>query len=798
MRYREVSQCIKKEVCVYMKRRYTAAAAMMMEKDKKLAMAICMALLLGVSASAFAEKNIDEYKLDTITVYGDRLQKDKFQNVVTEQSYYRTGGDVDVVTSEEIEKKHYTSITNAVRMIPGVRVSETGYRNNNYGGGYAYTDQIMINGDPRVIVLVDGKRVDNTVSSMGSGTSSANAANNVMLDKVIDINAIEKIEVIKGPSASVYGADAVGGAINIITKKGSVKNRGTIDVSTGSWKKHNYNLSYSGSAGKDNSFKYLINASRQMSGNTHYKDGQTGNNYEYANTDYKEDSTYIKLENDFDKNHNLRFTHSFNKGISGYPYMAPDYTVPFKEAFKYPGHIPPQMTDMFDPGYRNTFYSYVVTGGNYHESNTNDYDITYTFNKDNGMESFVRAYYNTRRYGGYESYYTNTWPDETIYPGGIFDPNWIAEHYRSKHSPTSWKQEKNKGVQVQFAKRVGVNDIITSWTLDQSRFNNIRLTGSNAGTTVSKRDSLTGYIQDKIHISDKWELTPALRYSHYKGISQKTPTGAVTEYNNSNVSNITPVLSTQYAFDDTFSTYASWTKVFRPVKQSDTTATPINGPLQDEKGFIVNWGIKKDISEKTNVNLNLNYTNMTNKIASLSLYDPDTGEEKNYTINATQKKKALNLGINHQFDEHLTAAVNYSYVNDKTRGKNLGKYQQNIDKIFSTTGTNKVTSSSIDQMMNKIVPPNQYSVELNYNNRHFNANLSELIYSGCSTETFTDKRFLVTNLNLNYDIKKDTTIYLAINNLFNEAYQTKYYAHTGKGAYPGLGRNFMIGLRYKF
>lgn len=42
------------------------------------------------------------------------------------------------------------------------------------------------------------------------------------------------------------------------------------------------------------------------------------------------------------------------------------------------------------------------------------------------------------------------------------------------------------------------------------------------------------------------------------------------------------------------------------------------------------------------------------------------------------------------------------------------------------------------------------------------------------------------------------TLYFAVNNLFNEAYQTKYYAHTGKGAYPGLGRNFMIGLRYKF
>lgn len=766
-----------------------------MKKNTKLAMLV--AALMGISASAFAAEATPEYNVEGVKVEASVI-KDKFGNVVTEQSYYRTGGDVEVVTAEDIEKKHYNTITNAVKMIPGVRVSETGYRATNYGGGYAYSDQIMINGDPRVIVLVDGKRVDNTVSSMGNGTSTANSGNNVILDKVLDINAVEKIEVIKGPGASVYGADAVGGAINIITKKGAVKNRGVIDVSTGSWKHHKYNMSYSGSAGKDNSFKYMVSASREMSGNTHYKDGQTGKNYEYGNTDYKEESTYVKLENDFDKNHNLRFTHSFGKGIAGYPYMAPDWTVPIKEAFKYPGHNPVQMTDIFDPGYRNTFYSYTVTGGNYHVYNTNDYDVTYTFNKDNGMESFVRAYYNTRRYGGYESTYTNTWPDEAIYPGGIFDPQWIKEKYRKNTAPSSWSQQKNKGVQIQVAKSIGIHDVITSWTFDQSRFNSIRLTGNNAGTTVSKRDSLTGYIQDKIHITDKWDFTPSLRYSHYKGISQKTPAGAVTEYKNSNSIKITPVLATQYAFDDTFSTYASWTQIYRPMKQSDTTATPINGPLQDEKGYVLNWGIKKDLSEKTNVNLNLNYTNMSNKISSLTLYDPNTGYESNYTLNATQKKKALNLGVTHQFDDHLSIAANYSYVSDRTRGKNLGRYEQQIGAMFLNTGVNKVSSASIDQMMNKIVPPNQYSLELSYNNKKFNANLSELIYAGCSEEAYTNNRFFVTNLNLNYDVKKDMTVYFSVNNLFNEAYQTKFYAHTGKGAYPGLGRNFMVGLRYKF
>ena len=45
----------------------------------------------------------------------------------------------------------------------------------------------------------------------------------------------------------------------------------------------------------------------------------------------------------------------------------------------------------------------------------------------------------------------------------------------------------------------------------------------------SQGEGISYSVQDKIHISDKWELTPALRYSHYKGITQQTPAGKVTE-----------------------------------------------------------------------------------------------------------------------------------------------------------------------------------------------------------------------------------------------------------------------------
>lgn len=87
---------------------------------------------------AFAAGSMDVnavYTLDGIEVSADR-QKDRFGNMITEQSYYRTGGDVQVIDSDTIEKRHYTQVGDALKYIPGVQVQTPGgYR----GGEYGYT-----------------------------------------------------------------------------------------------------------------------------------------------------------------------------------------------------------------------------------------------------------------------------------------------------------------------------------------------------------------------------------------------------------------------------------------------------------------------------------------------------------------------------------------------------------------------------------------------------------------------------------------------------------------------------------
>ena len=189
-----------------MKRRYTAAAAMMM------VMGLC------ASASAAYDENLNDYTLDTIVVEADAI-KNKFGDTITEQSYYRTGGDVKVITREEIEKRHYTDVTEAIKRIPGVTFQNCGYRGGEYGYN-SFNNSMSINGDSRVIILVDGRRIDNSTSTRFGSTTNGGTRTMADLNQVISVEAVDKIEVIKGPGASVYGADATGGVINIITRKG--------------------------------------------------------------------------------------------------------------------------------------------------------------------------------------------------------------------------------------------------------------------------------------------------------------------------------------------------------------------------------------------------------------------------------------------------------------------------------------------------------------------------------------------------------------------------------------------------
>lgn len=158
-------------------------------KKTSLALAVALSLPL-ISAQA-----VENYKAQDVVVTASRV----------EQQLADVNMSVSVITSEEIEQnagaKTIADLLEGV--VPGIRV------NNDGGQGI---DRIKIRGEDsfRTVVMIDGQRITEHKSMSG-------------VPLLIDSSQVERIEVIRGPASVLYGSDAIGGVVNIITKKGGTK-----------------------------------------------------------------------------------------------------------------------------------------------------------------------------------------------------------------------------------------------------------------------------------------------------------------------------------------------------------------------------------------------------------------------------------------------------------------------------------------------------------------------------------------------------------------------------------------------
>ncbi|MGP1367341.1 MAG: TonB-dependent receptor [Schwartzia sp. (in: firmicutes)] len=807
-------------------------------KKKQLAAMIALFILGGTGGEVHAafDENLAEYTLDTVIVEADRA-KTKFGDTITEQSYYRTGGDVKVITREEIEKRHYTDVTEAIKRVPGVTFQNPGYRGGEYGY-VAYNNGVLINGDSRVVILVDGRRFDNAASQRISDTSRRGTkSTGVNLDQVTNMENIEKIEVIKGPGASVYGADATGGVINIITRKGGRDTVGTLDLASGSWNKHNYSFSYSGSLDEDNSLHYFVSLNRTMSGDTEFKDGQTGDVLRLPGSRYREQGANVRIDKDFDANDNLKLWYNHKNGRNGYPVATPSakywnekdwYRILFEIVVgRYDANHKltekgQWWTDQRQPGYHNIYltrYMYDISN----DFNHNDWDLVYTFNKDNGMDSFVRAYYQNHIYRGRAKFhfsqfggtgngaaigysaYDKEFPAGTTYekmyawmkkhlapfPGGDEKAmeEWVAK--TGGASPiTDWHREENSGLELQYAKSWGKHDLIADVNYDIAKHYSWRnKSKGDYSVTHLSRKTLTGYVQDKIHVTDKWDITPALRYSNYSSFENTNAND--TKQGKGQTNALTYALNTQYMFDKTMSMYFGWTRVFRPLREGDYSIANGEYPnmLEDETGNAMTIGLRKQLDNKTSVGVNYNWTDMTNAIATLPIWSTKKNDFAATAVNAREKKTAFNITVDHEFNSHVTLSASYDHMYDKWSAKDGMKIDPNWGYV---------SADDINVQINRLRPANHYALNLSYENKKLYTGLLVNWYTGNNTNAFTSRQFLLLDWNINYQVTKNCNVYMVVSNLTNEAYETTYNARNGIGSAAMPGRCFVIGAKYTF
>ena len=733
------------------------------------------------------------YTLEGIEVDADR-QIDRFGNTITEQSYYRTGGDVNVIDSAQIEQRHYSTITSAVKNLPGVQVNSIGYHGGEYGAGTQYNTTVTINGDEHVVICLDGRRIDNAVSGVMSSESTNHTNALANLDQVTSIDNIDKIEVIKGPGASVYGADATGGVINIITKKGALKPQASIDLATGSWGHHVYRANMSGSS-SDGSTRYFISAMRDMGGDTHYYDQMTGKNYTNHGTDFKDDAVNIRLDKYFNDTHRLTFSYNYTGANDGYPITPPDYRYMNPTDWKRIKDAVAQKKrgDIAVPGYRNDWY---INGfkRTYTAHLNNDFDLSYSFAKENEMESFVRVYKQSHKYW-------NSWgpSDSAVWPNKPiptpWDPEWndyVNAKRVTKNSSRSKNYDFNRGMQLQLGKSYGKHDILTGWTFDKSRHESFRVsstTGRETSTNV-KQTTIDGYLQDKIHVNNKFEIAPSLRYQHANAVSTTSESGKVTN-GGSAFSKVTAAVNAQYLINDGFSIFAGWTQINRPLLPNDYKSSSMlyeDQKLENDKGSAYTIGLKKRISDRTNVFVNYDYTDMSNAVCRQSVWDDKIGDWDTKSVNAKQKRKAFNLGINQKIDQHWGLGLSYSTIDEQWTAKRGMKFQPGLG----------IDSMLINAYLNSTRPKNKYIADLTYSSGKWFSSLTTTIYSGMDDRYFTSNRFVILDWTLNYNVSKDWSVYATVDNLTNEGYEVKFHPYVGKGAYAMPGRSFMLGAKCKF
>lgn len=158
----------------------------------------------------------------------------------TEVPLKETAASVTLIDEKTIEEKHLTTVEEVLREVPGLAVVQS--------GGLGGTTSVFIRGTnpDHTLVLIDGVQVNSPFSGFFDFAN-------------LTVENIERIEVIRGPQSTLYGSDAVGGVIQIFTKKGQGPPTGSLSFEAGAYRTFRETAGVSGSTER---FDYSLSAGR--------------------------------------------------------------------------------------------------------------------------------------------------------------------------------------------------------------------------------------------------------------------------------------------------------------------------------------------------------------------------------------------------------------------------------------------------------------------------------------------------------------------------------------------------------
>lgn len=335
------------------------------------------AILFGLpSVSSAEETSSQEFALDEYVVTASRVPVKKSE----------IAANVTVITRDEIEKGGYTNVPDILKK-------------SNIALEQSRSATVpLLNGDDRVLILVDGRRM-NWSHLVVSGNDHAGK----ILDQ-LGIDNIERIEIVRGPASSLYGSDAVGGVINIITRKAD-SSQTSIASEFGSWGFRRYSLT---TQGKTNDISYFITAEKKKQDNFEYKDPTTGQVRKHNDTQQDQQFITMRLDKDLNSDSSLSFQFEHTNDESGFA------------------------------GTMNANGINSNPGG-YWKNKDNNLALTYLWGKDAGNNNLFRLYHNQLQ----THYYNSLIATYDLAANGVdWQQSWKLGEKHTLVGGSEWRQEK--------------------------------------------------------------------------------------------------------------------------------------------------------------------------------------------------------------------------------------------------------------------------------------------------------------------------------------------------------------------
>lgn len=735
-------------------------------KGKKIA--LTFAILSSICSMSFAaETNMDEYSGEEYVVTATKTKLEAKEVPVP----------VEVITESKIKELGAYSVQDALRLSSNVDVQDNGMTGN----------QVMLRGSSTMhtLILIDGKRMaqENTQSSQ-----------NAYELKRINIADVERIEVIRGNSSALYGSDAMGGVINIITKKATTPSF-SVDMHTGT-KDEAVNLMYSSGKQGKTSIKLGGGIEKIRCDNSGiYNNITSSGNTEASTTNMYGTRRFLNtgLAYDFDAKHSLDFSMNFMREqlrSNSWNSMGTDYTqsqmttlLGFIRKNALAGGAPPMVVNsqmfvnsLLKQGYTmeqlnatmpdpTTIKKYPMEQPHFYNNNRSDFSLS--FNGSDGKHDYnIRTYYSQLRKDN-TSWYKNL-QDKTQRMVD-FDSNnykqFVLEakdtYNMDQHNTITWGAEFKKDIMD------GTHLKDAGSKLKQLTVNGITKASSEVNVNTSAI-----YIQDQIKLGEKLNLIPAVRLDHHETFGSYASPKIGATYKLSNNARLKMNWGKGFRAPTLYELYAQMEKIGMAPMPVNVIGNP---DLKPEKSN--NFDISLEAEKgKANTKASFYHNKIKNMIDSGD-YDPVKLAQNiiwtQYINRDSVEINGAEFEIGYNFNRNWNLRGSYNYIDAKdqdTKERLLYRARQNGLLQLSYTDA-KLNPLSINLYTKFFIDYHQ-SNTADYRHNY----------------TFSTTGLVVTK-----QFHKNFRAYAGIDNLFDKKFHYDTY-----NTYMLDGRTWRLGVEMKF